>query len=432
MSTQIFPSTAQCPGIDISINRQVDWGDVIVQESVSGQEVRVARRIFPRRTFELKFNFLRSSTLAVGQPSVLELQAFEGFFNNRQGMFDSFLWSDPDDSVTSSSQLIGVGDGMTQNFQLQRGLGGFFEPVLAPILTSSTTTIVYKSDWQGKQQQYTFPRTNMVPWSQAISSAPPESGFWNFTFISSHSTNNTAPDGTLTATKLTLASSTSAFSQLVFNSNQGQINLSSGVIYTQSGFMKVPAGSGPQWTQLIVQDGSTPFNSVRCFFDLLNGVVGGSFPNPSSNSAINRILGGSISKVGEGFYRCSMTFTFITSTTPSIYFASAGGNFNGGASTNGGILTVWGMQLEASTFPTSYFPSSGTRATVTADIASITGWGSTSPGLVTFNTPPAVGSFLSADIAYNQPVRFADDTMTFDRFVILIYENKKVNFESII
>lgn len=130
MSTQIFPSTAQCPGIDITISRKVEW-DTLVQVAVSGKETRVTTRIYPRREFGLKFNFLRSSTLAGFQPAVNELATFEGFFNSRQGMFDSFLWTDPDDNG-SSLQGIGSGDSTATQFQLARSFGGYVEPVYAP------------------------------------------------------------------------------------------------------------------------------------------------------------------------------------------------------------------------------------------------------------------------------------------------------------
>jgi uncharacterized protein (TIGR02217 family) len=146
MSTQVFPSTAQCPGIDIAISRKVTW-DTIVQTAMSGKEVRVATRQFPFREFALKFNFLRSSTVW------LELQTFEGFFNNRQGQFDSFLWTDPDDN-TITSQGLGNGDSTNPNFQLLRAFGNFVEPIYAPntvtsvsvgstVLTSTQYTIAF-------------------------------------------------------------------------------------------------------------------------------------------------------------------------------------------------------------------------------------------------------------------------------------------------
>jgi len=135
MSTQVFPTSTQIPGVDITISRKVEW-DTVVQTAISGKETRIARRQFPIRTFGLKFNFLRSSTSAVGQPAVLELQTLEGFFNSRQGMYDSFQWTDPDDhSVTG--QGIGTGDSTLASFALVRSFGSFVEPVYAPNVVSN-------------------------------------------------------------------------------------------------------------------------------------------------------------------------------------------------------------------------------------------------------------------------------------------------------
>lgn len=414
MSTQVFPSTAQCPGIDISISRQVDWGDVIIQEAVTGQEVRVARRIYPRRMFELKFNFLRSSTLASFRPSVLELQTFEGFFNNRQGMFDSFLWTDPDDNATTTSQLFGSGDGVTQNFQLQRSLGGFSEPVFAPILTSSTTTIIYKTDWQGKQVQYTVPRTNYVVFSDI-----PSAAFFGASSVAS--TNNLAPDGSLTGMSLIENSSNNQHLMGIVAHNT-----STNTSYTFSMFMK--AGTR-QYAALTAQG-----QSAYVYFDLVNGTLAPSsiFPgNPPSSQF------GQIQQAPGGWFRCSITFIPTDANNTDQYgliaSSTSGSAFYVGNGT--GTILMWGPMVENSTqyspTPTSYIPTS-TGGTITVTDYSINGWGSTAPGLVEFGTAPAVGAFLSADIAYNYPVRFADDKMTFERFVNLIYENKKVGFESLI
>jgi uncharacterized protein (TIGR02217 family) len=129
MGTSVFPSSTALPGIDIKITRTTQWS-TIVQEAVSGKETRVARRQFPRRVYALQFNFLRTAS------AYLEFQALEAFFNNRQGMYDSFLWSDPDD-YTVTGQSLGQGDGVTTQFALIRvegnGSGNLFaEPTYAP------------------------------------------------------------------------------------------------------------------------------------------------------------------------------------------------------------------------------------------------------------------------------------------------------------
>lgn len=129
MSVQIFPSTL--PGIDIIEHRAPAWG-TLIQESVSGKETRVARRLNPRRTWEIQFNFARTST---GFP---EMQQLEAFFNARSGSFDSFLFTASDDSSVTG-QTIGAGDSTARSFQLVRSFGGYSEPIYAP----NTVSAVY-------------------------------------------------------------------------------------------------------------------------------------------------------------------------------------------------------------------------------------------------------------------------------------------------
>jgi uncharacterized protein (TIGR02217 family) len=62
------------------------------------------------------------------------LQTLIGFYNARQGQFDDWLYSDPDDSSVTAQQF-GVGDGVTTSFQLVRTFGGFSEPVTALVST---------------------------------------------------------------------------------------------------------------------------------------------------------------------------------------------------------------------------------------------------------------------------------------------------------
>ncbi len=121
MSTAILPSLA---GLGFDIVRTPVW-DTIIQQAISGKETRMARQTYPRWAWELTYNVLRSGA-AYG-----ELQQLAGFFNARQGMFDTFLYQDADDNSVTA-QTIGTGNGTTATFQLIRTFGGFIEPVLAP------------------------------------------------------------------------------------------------------------------------------------------------------------------------------------------------------------------------------------------------------------------------------------------------------------
>jgi len=78
--------------------------------------------VFPRYRYKLSFTVLRQTT------GFTEFSTLVGFFNARNGSFDSFLYTDPDDN-TVTAQVLGIGDGSNKLFQLVRTFGGFVEPV---------------------------------------------------------------------------------------------------------------------------------------------------------------------------------------------------------------------------------------------------------------------------------------------------------------
>lgn len=84
---------------------------------------------FPRRTWVLTYDFLRQGV--VHGSAYTEFSQLAGFFNQRLGRWDTFLYSDQDDNSVTT-QTIATGDGTTTAFQLIRTFGGFIEPVLAP------------------------------------------------------------------------------------------------------------------------------------------------------------------------------------------------------------------------------------------------------------------------------------------------------------
>ncbi len=126
MSNAIFPALV---GLGWSVKRTPMW-KTRVQEAISGKETRIADWSYPRWKWELAYDFLR------GDASHAEFQALAGFFNQRQGMFDSFLFQDSDDNA-AIGQSLGSGDGTTTAFQLVRAFGGFVEPILAPNVVSN-------------------------------------------------------------------------------------------------------------------------------------------------------------------------------------------------------------------------------------------------------------------------------------------------------
>lgn len=125
MSNAIFPTLI---GLGWDVQRR-PMHRSIVQEAVSGKEVRISLRPYPRYQYSLRYDMLRDTA---ANP---ELKTLMAFFNARYGRFDSFLYTDPND-YTVTDQPLGVGDGVETEFQLVRTMTGtgvsFVEPVLAP------------------------------------------------------------------------------------------------------------------------------------------------------------------------------------------------------------------------------------------------------------------------------------------------------------
>lgn len=93
-----------------------------IQSSVSGKELRSSFMAYPLWKFRLSYSVLRSAA------EYAEMQTLIGFFLQRRGSFDDFLYTDPDDN-SATDQSFGTGNGTTAAFQLLRTLGGFAEPV---------------------------------------------------------------------------------------------------------------------------------------------------------------------------------------------------------------------------------------------------------------------------------------------------------------
>ena len=134
MTTPIFPALA---GQDISVHKKPSFSSVVASHA-SGREVRNANYTNPIWNFEVSFNGLDGTAAgSYGNLGAASLQSLMGLFLQCQGQFGEFIFYDPTDYAVSA-QAFGTGNGTTTTFQLARTLGGFVEPVVAPVLSAGT------------------------------------------------------------------------------------------------------------------------------------------------------------------------------------------------------------------------------------------------------------------------------------------------------
>jgi hypothetical protein len=169
----------------------------------------------------------------------------------------------------------------------------------------------------------------------------------------------TAPDGTTTAEKLIAhtATTTHQFRQ--------SVTLVSGTTYTVSNYFKAAEQKFVLFQLFGVANGS---NDWLAFFDV-------STATPTAG-AFNGFTSISITNAGNGWFRCTGTFTATASGTLEVRIGGAGslsfgGQFYTGDGTSG--ILVWGAQLEAGSFPTSYIPTTTGSVVRSADVCSIAG-----------------------------------------------------------
>ena len=190
-------------------------------------------------------------------------------------------------------------------------------------------------------------RTNLLPYSIPNSN-------WNLSSATITENAGIAPDGTNTA--VLHSDNTTNNQHLMYMSG---VSVSNATNYVITSYLKQPSSNSRRYYSLTIH------GLGYVIFDVQNGTV--------HNSSGTGIQGGSITAVGNGWYRVKAHYV-TNNTTGNIYWlpiADDGTNvvYTG---TGQGML-VWGCQLEQATYETSYIPTNGTTVTRGSEYAVIDG-----------------------------------------------------------
>jgi hypothetical protein len=147
MATDVFPgidpatgNPAVIRGLAFDVQKRPNFSNKIV-EHTSGEESATSYWENPKWDYTLTFDYLPDFPKSVGDS---DLRMMMGFFLNMRGRFQTWLFKDPDDYIVTAG-FQKTFDGVTVDFNLARGMAGFYEPV-GQLNTGQPLTVYLQAD----------------------------------------------------------------------------------------------------------------------------------------------------------------------------------------------------------------------------------------------------------------------------------------------